>query len=55
MARRPNYDFERKERERAKATKVAERIKAKVKAEKPEQLAPEVGPAAENHVVDSST
>ncbi len=30
MARKPNYDFERKERERAKAAKAAERTKAKL-------------------------
>ena len=34
MARKPNYDFERKERERAKAAKAADRAKAK--AEKAE-------------------
>ena len=31
MARKPNYDFERREREKAKAAKVAERIKSKMK------------------------
>ena len=29
MARKPNYDFERREREKAKAEKAAERTKAK--------------------------
>lgn len=29
MARKPNYDFERREREKAKAAKTADRIKAK--------------------------
>ena len=29
MARKPNYGFDRKERERAKAAKPAERVKAK--------------------------
>jgi hypothetical protein len=29
MARKPNYDFERRERERVKAAKTAERAKAK--------------------------
>lgn len=29
MARKPNYDFERREREKAKAAKAAERAKAK--------------------------
>ena len=33
MARKPNYDFERREREKAKAAKTAERIKAKAKPE----------------------
>ena len=32
MARKPNYDFERREREKAKAAKTAERIKAKTEA-----------------------
>ena len=35
MARKPNYNFERMERERAKAAKKVERAKAK--AEKAEQ------------------
>ena len=36
MARKPNYDFERREREKAKAAKVAERTKAKTeKAKQP--------------------
>jgi hypothetical protein len=39
MARKPNYDFERKERERLKAEKNAARKKAK---EKPETAKPEV-------------
>jgi len=34
MARKPNYDFERREREKAKAAKAEER--AKLKAEKAE-------------------
>ncbi len=43
MVRKPNYGFERKERERAKAAKVAERLKAKAdKLEKPDA---EVEPA----------
>lgn len=29
MARKPNYDFERREREKAKAAKTADRVKAK--------------------------
>lgn len=32
MARKPNYDFERREREKAKAAKTAERIKLKTEA-----------------------
>lgn len=35
MARKPNYQFERRERERAKAAKKADRLKAK--AEKAEE------------------
>ncbi len=33
MARKPNYDFERNERERLKKLKKAERAEAKVKPE----------------------
>lgn len=29
MAKKPNYNFERREREKAKAAKAAERVKAK--------------------------
>ena len=32
MPRKPNYDFERKERERAKAAKKAEKFAAKAEA-----------------------
>jgi len=32
MARKPNYDFERRERERLKAIKVAEKAQAKKEA-----------------------
>ena len=32
MARKPNYDFERRERERLKAIKVAEKAQAKTEA-----------------------
>ncbi|MGI6852501.1 hypothetical protein [Mesorhizobium sp. 1B3] len=32
MPRKPNYDFERKERERAKAAKKAEKLAAKAEA-----------------------
>jgi hypothetical protein len=35
MARKPNYDFERRERERAKAAKTAERAKAKTDSKTP--------------------
>ena len=38
MARKPNYDFERRVREKAKAAKTAERAKAK--AEKAESTKP---------------
>ncbi len=34
MARKPNYDFERREREKAKAAKLAERAKAKAEKRK---------------------
>ena len=37
MARKPNYDFERKERERTKAAKAAERLKAKAEKAGTEQ------------------
>ncbi len=41
MARKPNYDFERKERERLKKLKNAERAEAKLKppAEEVERVA----------------
>lgn len=43
MARKPNYDFERRQREKAKAEKTAERTKAK--AEKADAVkAPEIDP-----------
>jgi hypothetical protein len=35
MARKPNYDFERRERERVKAAKTAERAKAKTEKATP--------------------
>jgi hypothetical protein len=46
MARKPNYDFERRERERVKKLKVAERAEAKLKppAETTEEVAPEGEP-----------
>lgn len=37
MARKPNYDFERKERERQKAAKAAEKAAAKRSASDAEQ------------------
>ena len=49
MARKPNYDFERREREKAKAAKTAERAKAK--AEKTESSKP---PASDSEPVESS-
>jgi hypothetical protein len=36
MARKPNYGFERREREKAKAEKKAERLKAKQERQQPE-------------------
>jgi hypothetical protein len=44
MARKPNYDFERKERERLKALKTAARKEAKAKESEDKQPTP---PAAE--------
>ena len=41
MARKPNYDFERREREKAKAAKTAERVKAKTQAQQGENGAPD--------------
>ena len=35
MARKPNYDFERKERERQKAAKAAEKAAEKAAAKRP--------------------
>ena len=43
MARKPNYDFERKERERLKAEKVAARAEAKRKEDA--EKAPPAQPA----------
>ena len=40
MARKPNYDFERKERERIKNAKKAARAEAKAKAAGTEEGAP---------------
>ncbi len=50
MARKPSYDFERREREKAKATKAAERAQAKGKrkADAPEGDEPDTSsPAAD--------
>ena len=54
MARKPNYDFERRERERQKAIKVAEKAEAKraarerAKLEEGGQAAPDdAGPSAD--------
>jgi hypothetical protein len=46
MARTPNYSFERKERERLKKLKNAERAEAKLKpaVEQPESAAPDESP-----------
>lgn len=46
MARKPNYDFERRERERLKAIKVAEKAEAKRAAR--ERAKQEDGAAASN-------
>ena len=44
MARKPNYNFERNEREKAKAAKVAERTKAKAeKSNRGGAVEPEAG------------
>ena len=51
MARKPNYDFERREREKAKAAKVAERTKARSKkpdSEEPSASAGDAPPADTN-------
>ena len=41
MAKKPNYDFERREREKARAAKVADRMKAKAeKAVSADAVAP---------------
>ena len=52
MARKPNYDFERREREKAKAAKLAERAKAKAeKKDQPEgaDQAPDQSLGVPNH------
>jgi len=43
MARKPNYGFERREREKAKAEKKAERLKAKQERRGIDEDAPESG------------
>ena len=52
MARKPNYEFERRERDRLKAIKVAEKAQAKKEARERARLenagpAGETGPAGE--------
>ena len=55
MARKPNYKFERMERERAKAEKKAARAKAKAeRAAKREEQQPEDAPAAEEDSLRSA-
>jgi hypothetical protein len=44
MARKPNFNFERMERDKAKAAKSAEKAKAK-DAKKAGETAPEITPA----------
>ena len=46
MARKPNYSFERQERERAAALKAAE--KAAAKAERKAEVAAEKSPSSED-------
>jgi hypothetical protein len=52
MARKPNYPFERMERERQKAAKVAEKARAKAEARERARIeaggAPEAPPAGED-------
>lgn len=45
MARKPNYDFERRERERLKALKVAEKAAAKKEARERDRAAGDPSPA----------
>jgi hypothetical protein len=47
MARKPNYDFERKERERLKALKIAARKEAKAKPAEDEPVKPPVKDGAD--------
>ena len=48
MARKPNYDFERRERERLKALKVAEKAEAKREQRERDRAAnPETPPAGD--------
>lgn len=55
MARKPNYPFERMERERIKAAKVAEKAKAKAEQRERERAQPESGaPSATNGPADES-
>lgn len=44
IARKPNYDFERRERERNKAAEAAKKAAAKAEKRAAEQAAPEAGP-----------
>ena len=53
MARKPNYDFERRERERLKAIKVAEKAEAKRLArEKARAENAEAAPSADGEPAD---
>ncbi len=52
MARKPNYNFERQERERAAAQKAAE--KAAAKAERKAEAAAANSPAPEDLAADGS-
>lgn len=45
--RKPNYDFERSQREKAKEAKAREKLEKKQAAKEAEQKANDPGPAAE--------
>ena len=54
MARKPNYDFERRERERQKAIKVAEKAEAKRAARERTRLEEGGEPAAGEPLADGA-
>jgi hypothetical protein len=55
MARKPNYQFERKERERLKANKAAEKASAKREQRERARVASEVGPSGSADVLADET